>query len=112
MDGRAGLQVHVRARDQPLPPLLLRHPAAGRPCCLLRTDSRGNPMSTPSQVVGAFAASHSPGITGWPERATPEVRAEVEGAYQEAAHRIEALEPDALVVVSVEHFTNFNLGNL
>lgn len=69
-------------------------------------------MSTPGKVVGAFATSHSPGITGWPERAAPEARAEVEGAYREVARRIETLEPDALVVVSVEHFTNFNLGNL
>jgi aromatic ring-opening dioxygenase catalytic subunit (LigB family) len=69
-------------------------------------------MSAPGQVVGAFAASHSPGITGWPERVAPEVRGEIERAYREVAERIEGLRPDALVVVSVEHFTNFNLGNL
>lgn len=70
-------------------------------------------MSQPhGQVVGAFAASHSPGITGWPERVEPAVRQKVEGAYTEVRRRIDALEPDALIVVSVEHFTNFNLGNL
>ena len=69
-------------------------------------------MSGPGQVVGAFAASHSPGITGWPERVAPDVREPIEDAYREVARRIANLEPDALVVVSVEHFTNFNLGNL
>lgn len=64
------------------------------------------------RVVGAFTASHSPGITGWPERAEPARRIRVEAAYAEARDRIAALEPDAIVAVSVEHFTNFHLGNL
>jgi len=64
------------------------------------------------RVVGAFTASHSPGITGWPERAEPGRRRRVEAAYAEARDRIAALEPDAIVAVSVEHFTNFHLGNL
>jgi aromatic ring-opening dioxygenase catalytic subunit (LigB family) len=63
-------------------------------------------------VVGAFMTSHSPGITGWPERAEPAKREAIEEAFAEAARRLAALRPDALVVVSVEHFTNFNLGNL
>jgi aromatic ring-opening dioxygenase catalytic subunit (LigB family) len=69
-------------------------------------------MATPGKIVGAFAASHSPGITGWPERAEPAQREAVESAYQEVRRRIAALEPDAIVAVSVEHFTNFHLGNL
>ena len=67
---------------------------------------------TLGKVVGAFAASHSPGITGWPERVADDIRDNVEGAYSEVADRIAALEPDAIICVSVEHFTNFNLGNL
>jgi aromatic ring-opening dioxygenase catalytic subunit (LigB family) len=59
------------------------------------------------QVVGVFATSHSPGITGFPERAAPAARAAVE-----VRRRIDGLAPDALVVVSVEHFTNFSLANL
>ncbi|MFE0419298.1 DODA-type extradiol aromatic ring-opening family dioxygenase [Streptomyces tendae] len=69
-------------------------------------------MSTHGRIVGAFAASHSPGITGWPEKAPPDARATVERAYAEVRHRIEELEPDAVIAVSVEHFTNFHLGNL
>lgn len=69
-------------------------------------------MATTGKIVGAFTASHSPGITAWPERAEPAQREKVESAYQEVARRIAALEPDAVVAVSVEHFTNFHLGNL
>lgn len=69
-------------------------------------------MAAHGRVVGAFAASHSPGITGWPERARPAQREAVEGAYREAARRIRVLRPDAVIAVSVEHFTNFHLGNL
>lgn len=71
--------------------------------------------STPNgdaRVVGAFATSHSPGITGFPERAEPAQRKAVESAFADVRDRIAALEPDALVVVSVEHFTNFFLSNL
>ncbi|MGI5490389.1 hypothetical protein [Microtetraspora malaysiensis] len=64
------------------------------------------------QIVGAFATSHSPGITGFPERAEPAQRAAVEGAFAEVRRRIERLAPDAVIAVSVEHFTNFFLGNL
>ncbi|WP_426005245.1 hypothetical protein ACPFL9_00995 [Paenarthrobacter sp. NyZ202] len=64
------------------------------------------------KIVGAFAASHSPGVTGWPERAEPHKREAIEGAFAEARRRIEALEPDAIIAISVEHFTNFNFGNL
>ena len=64
------------------------------------------------KVVGAFAASHSPGITGWPERAEPAQRKAVESAYEQVRQRLAELRPDAVVAVSVEHFTNFHLGNL
>lgn len=63
-------------------------------------------------IVGAFTASHSPGITGWPERVSEQQCSAVESAYAEARSRIQALDPDVVVAVSVEHFTNFHLGNL
>ncbi|WP_293783276.1 hypothetical protein [uncultured Aeromicrobium sp.] len=69
-------------------------------------------MADTGKIVGAFAASHSPGITGWPERAEPEQQKAVEGAYAQVRRQIEELEPDAIIAVSVEHFTNFHLGNL
>lgn len=69
-------------------------------------------MGGTGKIVGAFAASHSPGITGWPERAEPDKREAVAKAYDEVRDRIASLRPDAVVAVSVEHFTNFHLGNL
>lgn len=70
-------------------------------------------MNTPSgRIVGAFTASHSPGITAWPERAEPAQREAVENAFADVRDKIAALEPDAVIAVSVEHFTNFNFGNL
>lgn len=69
-------------------------------------------MTTRGTVVGVFAASHSPGITGWPERVAEARRAPVDAAFAEVRRRIEELDPDAMIAVSVEHFTNFNLGNL
>jgi protocatechuate 4,5-dioxygenase beta chain/2,3-dihydroxyphenylpropionate 1,2-dioxygenase len=64
------------------------------------------------QITGAFATSHSRGITGFPERADPRQRVAVEQAFATVRDRVERLRPDALVVVSVEHFTNFFLDNL
>lgn len=63
-------------------------------------------------VVGVFATSHSPGITGFPERAAAERREPVEAAFAQVRDRIAELEPDAVVGVSVEHFTNFFMDNL
>ena len=69
-------------------------------------------MTGAGRVVGAFAASHSPGISGWPERADEHSRTVVLDAMEEVRRRIEELTPDAVIAVSVEHFTNFHLGNL
>lgn len=63
-------------------------------------------------VVGVFATSHSPGITGFPERAEEAKREKVEAAYGQVRDRIAELEPDAIIGVSVEHFTNFFMDNL
>lgn len=64
------------------------------------------------KIVGAFTGSHSPGLTGWPERADPAKRKAVEDAFSEARSRLFELEPDVIIGISVEHFTNFNFGNL
>jgi aromatic ring-opening dioxygenase catalytic subunit (LigB family) len=64
------------------------------------------------QVVGVFAAAHSPGMTGFPERAEPEKRKAVMDAFTTVRNRLTGLAPDAVIAVSVEHFTNFSLANL
>lgn len=64
------------------------------------------------RILGAFTASHSPGITGWPERPDQTKKEKVYAAYDEIRRRIDEIEPDAIIAVSVEHFTNFSFGNL
>jgi len=63
-------------------------------------------------LTGVVATAHSPGLTGFPDRADPARRASVMAGFAEAARRIRDLRPDAIVAVSVEHFTNFFLSNL
>lgn len=65
-----------------------------------------------SEFAGAFAASHSPGITGFPQRAEAGARERVGAGYAELGRRLAAGGAEALICVSVEHFTNFFLGNL
>ncbi|MGH9028913.1 MAG: hypothetical protein ACRDV4_04785, partial [Acidimicrobiales bacterium] len=64
------------------------------------------------RLVGIFCTAHSPGITGFPERVEPAQRKAVESAFVEVRDRIAALHPDALVVVSVDHFSNFSLAQM
>lgn len=63
-------------------------------------------------LSGVFATAHSPGLTGFPQRADPARRDAVMAGFAEAAKRIADIGPDAIVAVSVEHFTNFFLANL
>lgn len=63
-------------------------------------------------LVGAFATAHSPGLTGFPEREDAAKRAAIVAAFDDVRRRISALRPDAIIAVSVEHFTNFSLANL
>lgn len=64
------------------------------------------------QVVGVFATAHSPGLTGFPERTDAAQRDRVMAAFDDVRQRLVELKPDAVVAVSVEHFTNFSLANL
>ena len=63
-------------------------------------------------LVYAGVCSHAPGITGRAERADPEVRDAFYAAYDAMRLRLEATEPDALVVIAAEHFANFFMNNM
>jgi aromatic ring-opening dioxygenase catalytic subunit (LigB family) len=63
-------------------------------------------------VVAATCMSHSPGMTGFPERAVQDQRDDILGRVSQVAAAIAESRPDAVVVVSAEHFTNFFLSNL
>src|SRR5262247_3642781 len=63
-------------------------------------------------LVGAFAASHAPGITGR-SSLPPAVESEpIFRAYEALRDRLEAARPDVLVVVSPKHWANFFLDNM
>ena len=63
-------------------------------------------------LVGAFAASHAPGITGRPALPPPAESEPILRAYDEMRARLMALQADVLVVVSPEHWANFFLDNM
>jgi aromatic ring-opening dioxygenase catalytic subunit (LigB family) len=64
-----------------------------------------------AELVAVVAASHAPMITGAPESAEPGQKARVYAAMDLLRRELDAARPDALVVCSNEHFTNFFLDN-
>jgi 2,3-dihydroxyphenylpropionate 1,2-dioxygenase len=63
-------------------------------------------------LVFAGIASHAPGITGRAHMADADVVREFHGAYRDMGRRLAAAAPDALIVVSAEHFANFFMNNM
>ncbi|MFQ5682924.1 MAG: extradiol ring-cleavage dioxygenase [Candidatus Binatia bacterium] len=63
-------------------------------------------------IVFAGAASHAPGITAWTRAAPKAQRDRILSAYRELGRRLDAAKPDVLVVITVEHWTNFFLDNI
>ena len=63
-------------------------------------------------LVYAGVCSHAPGITGRSDQAAPDTRDAFYAAFDAMRERIEATEPDALVVIAAEHFANFFMNNM
>lgn len=63
-------------------------------------------------LVFAGVCSHAPGITGRSERADPILRDGLYAAYERMRQAIEAVRPDALIVIGAEHFANFFMNNM
>lgn len=63
-------------------------------------------------LVYAGVCSHAPGITGRADQADPDVRDAFYAAFDGMRMRLEAAEPDALVVIAAEHFANFFMNNM
>lgn len=63
-------------------------------------------------LVFAGVCSHAPGITGRAQRADPALRDRFYEKLDEMRVRLEAAQPDALIVVAAEHFANFFLNNM
>lgn len=63
-------------------------------------------------LVFAGVCSHAPGITGRADRADPTARNNLYRAFDEMRQRLEATQPDVLVVIAAEHFANFFMNNM
>ncbi|NOX28755.1 MAG: extradiol ring-cleavage dioxygenase [Actinobacteria bacterium] len=63
-------------------------------------------------LVYAGVCPHAPGITGRQDQADPAVRDSLYVAFDTMRQRLEASNPDALVVVAAEHFANFFMNNM
>ena len=63
-------------------------------------------------LVFAGVCSHAPGITGRSDQADPDTRNAFYAAFDAMRERIEATEPDALVIIAAEHFANFFMNNM
>ena len=65
-----------------------------------------------ADLVGIFAASHGPLIAREWDRLDPDVRGRIESGFDSVGRRLKASRPDALVIVSPDHWCNFFLDNL
>jgi aromatic ring-opening dioxygenase catalytic subunit (LigB family) len=65
-----------------------------------------------AELVGVFAASHTPVMLNFPDAITAADLALVRQGFQDLGRRIAALEPQAIVLVSDDHMHNFFLNNL
>ena len=63
-------------------------------------------------IVFACAASHAPGITAWTEAAPKDQAEKIIGSYKKLQAILDATKPDALVILSVEHWANFFLNQM
>ena len=64
-----------------------------------------------AELVGVWAASHTPVMLNFPD-AIPDVdREAIYGAFRELGARIAAAKPDAVIVISDDHVHNFFLDN-
>jgi len=59
------------------------------------------------KLVCAFALSHAPGITGWPDKAEPGERERFLNGYREMSRRLYESRPDCLIGIANDHVLNF-----
>lgn len=64
-----------------------------------------------AELVGVFAASHTPVMLNFPEAIDDAEREAIFSAFAAAGEEIRRVEPDAVVVVSDDHLHNFFLDN-
>jgi aromatic ring-opening dioxygenase catalytic subunit (LigB family) len=63
-------------------------------------------------IVAAMAMTHSPGLTGWFDRAPAEQQQEARRALTELRERLQAARPDVIVTFSNDHLLNWPINNM
>ena len=64
-----------------------------------------------AQVVAAMALTHSPGLTGWFDRAPEDQRREARRALDVMRDRLRAARPDVILLLSNDHLLNWPINN-
>src|SRR5262245_56907833 len=64
-----------------------------------------------AQIVAAMAMTHSPGLTGWFDRAPKEYQEQALRAMGEMRERLDRARPDVVVVFSNDHLLNWPINN-
>src|SRR5499433_1638960 len=64
-----------------------------------------------ASIVAAMAMTHSPGLTGWFDRAPEHQQALARQALGEMRDRLRAARPDVVVVFSNDHLLNWPINN-
>jgi protocatechuate 4,5-dioxygenase beta chain len=64
------------------------------------------------EIVAVTALSHAPGLTGWLDRAPPEVQRNLTEGYQAIGRRLRAAQPDVIIGIANDHLLNFPPSNV
>ncbi|MGH7420135.1 MAG: hypothetical protein ACREI4_00800 [Candidatus Rokuibacteriota bacterium] len=64
-----------------------------------------------ARTVAAMAMTHSPGLTGWFDRAPEDQQLEARRALDEMRERLHAARPDVIVLFSNDHLLNWPINN-
>src|SRR5262245_30707731 len=64
-----------------------------------------------ARIVSAMAMTHSPGLTGWFDRAPAHYQSAALHAMGEMRERLTAARPDAILLFSNDHLLNWPINN-
>ncbi|PWU17942.1 MAG: hypothetical protein C5B48_15355 [Candidatus Rokuibacteriota bacterium] len=64
-----------------------------------------------ARIVSAMAMTHSPGLTGWFDRAPAHYQSQARSAMGEMRDRLAAARPDVIVLFSNDHLLNWPINN-
>jgi aromatic ring-opening dioxygenase catalytic subunit (LigB family) len=64
-----------------------------------------------ARVVSALAMTHSPGLTGWFDRAPAHFQSQALRAFAEMRERLAASRPDVIVLFTNDHLLNWPINN-